>query len=315
MRVFLTGATGFLGSHVAEALVRAGHDLTCSVRKDSRTRWLEPLEVRMTGLDLATAERGELASALSGHDALIHCAALTRARNEGEFMAVNAGATGRIGAAAVEAELRRMVFISSLAARGPDDSNGPVSPYGRSKSEAERLLAGLDGALEIVTLRPGGIYGPRDSDLLPLFKMAARGNVVVPRSSRTLQPVYVSDVVSAVVAALAAPVPRAPLPVVHPERHSWESLAGCLGEAVGRRGRVLRIPPAMFWTAGLISEVGARVTGRAPAMDRRRARDLSHYQWTCDVTATRLGLGWEPEVGLHRGLASTAAWYREREWL
>jgi len=315
MRVFLTGATGFLGSHIAETLVEAGHELTCSVRLSSRTRWLDPLDVETATFDLGTVEPGELASVLSGHDALIHCGALTRARDEREFMRVNAEGTGRIGQAAVQAGLQRMVFISSLAARGPDGAAGPVSPYGRSKAEAERLLAGLEAGLEIVVLRPGGVYGPRDSDLLPLFKMAARGRVIVPRSEQQLQPVFVEDVASASVAALAAPVPAAPLPVAHGARQSWAALAAALGEAVGRPGHVTRVPPAMFWTAGLISEMGARLTGKAPAMDRRRARDLSHHQWTCDVAKTETALGWTPRVELREGLLRTAAWYRDQGWL
>lgn len=289
--------------------------MTCSVRRGSRTRWLDPLGARTVMLDLGAADMSGVASVLSGHDVLIHCAALTRARHEGEFMAVNAVGTARLAEAAVDAGVRRMVFISSLAARGPDGAVGPISPYGRSKAEAERRLAGLGGDIEIVTLRPGGIYGPRDSDLLPLFKMAARGWVVVPRGEQLLQPVFVADVVAATIAALDAPVPAEPLPVAYHERHSWETLATALAAAVGRRGRVIRLPGAMFWTAGLISELGARVTGVAPAMDRRRARDLSHHRWTCDVAATRAALEWTPSVDLTQGLARTADWYREWGWL
>ena len=69
------------------------------------------------------------------------------------------------------------------------------------------------------------------------------------------------------------------------------------------------------WTAGLLSEIGARFGGAAPAMDRRRARDLSHHSWTCDIEETRRALRWRPEVGIEEGLSSTADWYREVGWL
>ena len=309
--IFLTGGTGFLGSHLADALVGAGHRVTASVRRTSDTRRIDRLGLEKVELDLGRGSAG-----LRGHEVVVHCGALTRARDEARFMAVNATGTSRLAEAAAEAGVRRFIFISSLAARGPDGSGGPVSPYGRSKAVAEEALAGIGGPMDVVVLRPGGVYGPRDSDLLPLFKLASRGWTVIPRSSAPLQPVYVADVVSAVLAALAcAPAPD-PLPIASSESASWGDVAGALGAAVERPGRVVRVPPAVFLTVGFASELGARLTGSAPAMDRRRARDLSVHAWSCDIGPSRRHLDpWRPRVGLRAGLARTAAWYRRRGWL
>jgi nucleoside-diphosphate-sugar epimerase len=314
-RVLLTGGTGFLGSHLAEALVAEGHDLVASVRATSNTRWLDPLGIETTHIELGRADEAELSRLLTGFDAVVHCGGLTRARTEAEFMAVNAEGTERLARAARAAGAGRFVFISSLAARGPDGAPGPESPYGRSKAEAERRLWALRDDLEVVVLRPGGVYGPRDSDLLPLFEMATKGWVVVPRSANELQPVYVDDVASATMRALHASAPAEPLPVAHSALHSWPVLATALGEAVGRPGRMIRVPSGVFWTAGLISEVGSAMTGKLPAMDRRKARDLSQRRWTCDVEGTQTSLVWTPEVDIREGLARTAAWYREHGWL
>ncbi|MCY3600801.1 MAG: NAD-dependent epimerase/dehydratase family protein [Gemmatimonadetes bacterium] len=314
--VFLTGGSGFLGGHVAEALVAAGHRVTASVRRTSDTRRLDRLELRKTELDLGVEGRPEAAAALAGCAAVVHCGALTRARDESEFMAVNAAGTRRLARAAADAGVRRFIFISSLAARGPDGADGPVSPYGRSKAEAEAALASVRGAMEVAVLRPGGVYGPRDSDLLPLFRLAARGWTAIPRSHAPLQPVYVADVVSAVLAALeAAPAPH-PLPIAAAERHSWRAVARALMAAVDRPGRVLRLPPALFLAAGALSELAGRLTGKAPAFDRRRARDLSAYAWTCDIELSRRVLDpWRPRIGIEEGLARTAEWYRRMGWL
>ena len=314
--VFLTGGSGFLGGHLAEALVAAGHEVTASVRRTSDTRHLDRLELRTVELDLGAEDKSEAAAALAGCAAVVHCGALTRARNESEFMAVNAVGTRRLAEAAAAAGVRRFVFISSLAARGPDGADGPVSPYGRSKADAEAALAAIRGSMEVAVLRPGGVYGPRDSDLLPLFRLAARGWTAVPRSRAPLQPVYVADVVSAALVSLeAAPAPL-PLPIAAAERHSWRALASALMAAVGRPGRVLRLPSALFLTAGALSELAGRVTGKAPAFDRRRARDLSAHAWTCDIEPSRKHLDpWRPRVGIDEGLARTAEWYRRKGWL
>jgi len=313
--VLLTGGTGFLGSHLADALVASGHRVTCSVRRTSDTSRLDALGVRTTELDLGGEDPGRVAAAIEGTSVLVHCGGLTRARSEAHFMAVNAEGTRRLVRAAVEAGVTRTVFISSLAARGPDGAAGPTNPYGRSKAAAEAHLAVVADRMEVVVLRPGGVYGPRDSDLLPMFRVASKGLIPIPRTANPLQPVFVEDVVSATLCALEAPVPAAPLPIAHPARHAWSALADALARAVGRDARVVPVPPFLFWATGLLSEIGSRFTGQAPAMDRRRARDMSVNRWTCDISPARAALGWEPRVDVPEGLATTAAWYRAEGWL
>ncbi|MFV1987609.1 MAG: NAD-dependent epimerase/dehydratase family protein [Gemmatimonadota bacterium] len=314
-RLLLTGGTGFLGSHLAEAFVGAGYDVVASVRATSDTRWLDPLGVETTTIDLGRAEEADLTRLLESVDSVVHCGGLTRARRETEFMAVNAIGTECLARAAERAGVRRFVFISSLAARGPDGAGAPESPYGRSKAEAERRLSKVAKRMEAVVLRPGGVYGPRDSDLLPMFEMAAKGWVVVPRNAPPLQPVYVSDVVAATVAAVTADPPEGPLPIAHGETHTWLRLAKALADAVGRPGRVVPVPPGVFWAAGLVSEIWCAAVRKTPAMDRRKARDLSRNRWTCDITGTQRSLAWSAEVDIGEGLAKTAAWYRESGWL
>ncbi len=246
----------------------------------------------------------------------MHCGGVTRARNEAQFHAVNAAGTGRLAAAAAAAGVARFVLISSLAARGPDGAGGPISPYGRSKAAGETALERAKADMERVVLRPGGIYGPRDPDLLPLFKLVARGWTIVPRSEIPLQPVYVTDAAAATLAALDAPEPSEPLPIAAADKHGWTALADALSSAVGRNARLVRVPPALFWTAGLFSEFGALFTGAAPPMDRRRAKDMSVHAWTCDPAVSTSALpGWAPHIDIRDGLERTAEWYREVGWL
>lgn len=318
-RVLLTGGTGFLGSHVAELLVEAGHDVRATIRPTSDTRWLDPLPVETVVADLE--DPTSLATALEGVSDVMHVGGVTIATDPTMFERVNATGTAALAAAAGRASVERFVLISSLAARGPDGAGGPVGAYGRSKRAGEVRLAELAAAgaapPALRVLRPGGIYGPRDSDMLVLFRTAARGLLVLPSVEGRLQPVYVGDVARAALRALesADASDPGPLPVVDEQVHTWSDVGDALASAIDRRTRMLRLPPAAFLAAGAAAELAAKLTSGAPAFDRRRARDLTERSFTSGIEETRRALGWEPETSLREGMAKTVAWYREHGWL
>ncbi|MCK6590321.1 MAG: SDR family NAD(P)-dependent oxidoreductase [Polyangiaceae bacterium] len=175
MKVFVTGASGFLGSHVAEQLSAEGHSVVALVRRSSNTKFLSTLK----NVELAYGAVEDAASvraAVKGADAVVHSAGLVKARNEQEFHRVNVEGTRNVLEAAAEecSGPRRFVFVSSLAAVGPSidgkpvgtEAEGkPVTAYGRSKLAAERLVLEAKEKLPVVVLRPPMIYGPRDPDL------------------------------------------------------------------------------------------------------------------------------------------------------
>jgi len=312
--VLVTGATGFLGSHVVEAHLEAGCRVRCSVRSTSDLRWLEGLDVERVELDVRDASG--ISDAMVGIDTVVHAAGITRATTEADYFRVNATGARRLAEAAVTAGVSRFVLISSLAARGPDGMAGPVSPYGESKRRGEDLARLFEEKVELVVLRPGGVYGPRDTELLPLFQTAGRGWLMVPAGGPPLQPVYATDVARLVVAASTLPYAGlGPFPVAEERAYGWDEVAAGLSSALGRRVRSIPVPAGAFILAGSALERGARFVGRRPPLDRRRALDLSRHGWTCDTRSTREAFGWRAQVPLEAGLARTAEWYRRVGWL
>jgi nucleoside-diphosphate-sugar epimerase len=324
--VLLTGATGFLGSHVAEALLVEGWAVRCTVRKTSNLRWIESLPVERVTADVRSA--AELAVALEGVDVVVHSAGLTRAKSDADYFAVNAEGTQGLALGAVDAGVRRFVLVSSLAARGPDrrasdrgpPGDRPTSAYGESKLAGERrlfqVLSEQTGATQGVILRPGGIYGPRDEDSLNLFKVAKTGMLPVPTSKGRLQPVYVKDVADAVIRAVARPeVDLKPIPIVGPEIVSWADMGEALGNAVGKPVRLVKIPNAIWQVGGTVAEAAARLVRMPPQFDRRTADDLSRLDWTADPREAEASLGWRATTRLREAMEETGRWYREHGWL
>jgi nucleoside-diphosphate-sugar epimerase len=318
----VTGGTGFVGSHVVDALLEAGYRVRCTVRSTSRLRWLEGKAIERVEADLLG---GDLSDAVADADVVVHSAGLTRGSARA-LWAANQEGTRKILKASAEAGNRvRFVFISSQAAGGPsrpgrpreeEELPEPRNDYGRSKlaGESEALLHG--NGMEIVVLRPVAVYGPRDEDTLPIFQMAARGVIAVPGlRPRYLQMVHVRDLANAVRLAIETPAAVGRTYFIgHPEILTWRQVAEAMATAVGRRVRMLRIPSAVFLGVGALGELFG--TARRPGqLDRRRAMDLSERAWTCKVDRAMDELNWRPRYDSERGLLDTAKWYRERGWM
>ncbi len=317
-RVFVTGATGFVGSHITQRFVESGFRVRCGQRNTSSGRWLENLEVEPWTFELGDPKGFQ--AALDDVDVVVHAAGVTSARTEAVFRAVNTDGTVELAKAARCAGVRRFVYISSLAARGPDRAlqpgrDLPISPYGVSKLEAESGLRALVADLEVIVLRPVTVYGPRDSDLLPLFKMATSGFMVTPSGGRTVQLVNVADLASVTVAAAMAPARFGPFPIAEATTYTWPEVVQAFGKALRRMVRQVPLPPAMFTAAGWVSETISRIQGKDPDFDVRRARDLALHSWTCNPQLAAADLGWLATVPLIEGTMHAANWYRENGWL
>jgi nucleoside-diphosphate-sugar epimerase len=312
-QVLVTGATGFLGSHIAEVLVAHGFTVRCAMRPSSSTRWLQHLGVEKVHIDFN--DEINLQNACKGLDVVIHNAGITRAKNHAEFFAVNTYATERLAKAAIKSKVLRFVFISSLEARGPDGFSIATSSYGKSKLEAEYRLSHLQNDIEMILLRPAGVYGPRDTDLLTLFQMTKYGLLTVPATSGKIQPVYGRDVAEAVLAAIQRKAQLGPFDIAAPQVYSWHHMATMLEVAVNKKLRVFRIPKEVFLVAGYASEGISKLLNQAPKLDRRRAKSLAYYSYTCDTAPFKEAFGWEARVSLQEGLSETAHWYKQQGWL
>ena len=302
MRIAVTGATGFIGRHVVAHLRSRGDDV---------------IEV---GRPL---QRAAISQAIAGAETVIHLAGVVAASRDEDYIAVNVDATAAVAEATRECEAR-LVHISSLAAAGPagpqaprseGDSPAPMTAYGRSKLEGERVVAAMPG-LRWTVLRPGVVYGPGDRALLPLFVLASRG--VLPnigRASAAYTFVYIADLVRAIASAVDRGASGDVLFVGHPKPVTTRALLEGVRNAVGRSAMIVPVPFAVLKLVALLGDVGGSVRGKPLPMNSRRYAELTTDGFVCQVDRLRDRLGVVATVGLDEGLAEAAAWYRREGWL
>lgn len=327
MRVLVTGGSGFLGSHVAEQLSKAGHTVVALVRKSSNRKFLETL----SGLEFAEGTVEDKASvdrAMRGVDAVVHSAGLVKARSEDEFFACNTQGTANLLDAAIEhaPSLKRFVHVSSLEACGPSfdrrpvpaNQERPVTAYGRSKLAAEKACVSRSDKLPVVVIRPAAIYGPRDVEILEAFRAVRRRQYPVIGDGAMLGSyTFGPDCARACIAAIDANVPSGSIYFV--DDGEPLSMARAMGEllpaAMGMRPLVrFGVPFGVLRLASLGVETYGKLRNKPVMLTREKVAMLRHH-WVCDSDKTRTDLAWQPEVPFAEGLRRTAKWYEEQGWL
>jgi len=301
MKLAITGGTGFVGSHVIDAALAAGHEVTALTRREQPPR----PNLRWTSGSLE--DRAALKLLVQDADAAIHVAGVINAPDADGFERGNVTGTLAMLAAATAGGVRRFVHVSSLAAREPK-----LSLYGASKARAEELVerSGLDWSI----VRPPAVYGPGDRETLELFKMARRGLVLLPPSGRTSL-IHVDDLARLL---LALTVRGAPKKVTiepddgTPGGWSHKEFARALGTAVGRRNVSLSAPRSAL---SLAARIDRFFRGDRAKLTPDRAAYFSHPDWVVSAHNPPPPSLWHPRIETHQGLASTARWYQEQGWL
>lgn len=334
--VLVTGATGFIGEHVARVLVEAGHEVRCLVRSTSNSGALSALGVRLVQGDLS--DPASLAPAIEGVAAIHHLASLLKVPWKPEFRSVNIGGTEALARAAAERETPPvLVVVSSLAAAGPaigdrprneEDPPLPVSRYGRMKLDSERAAAKFAARAPITIVRPPMVIGEGDRWGLALFKTAERGLHLVPTwADHRVALVHATDLARLLIAAAGRgerlenkPDPEGPRGrgvyyAADPIAPTYAELGLMIARAMGKQRPVLvRMPTMASGAFAAVSELWARHKDRPTILNLDKWREATAGSWICDSTKARRDLGFAPEP-LETRLLQTVEWYRVHGWI
>lgn len=331
MRVFLTGGTGLLGSHIADRLAASGHAVVALVRPMSDRRFLEGLRAELVEGDLLAPE--SYRAALVGCDAIVHAAALVVDPAGWEaYRRVNAEGTRVVLEAAAAAGVRRALHVSTVAVYGavavrrrriteeaPTDTPLPEGEvYARSKRMAEEIAWRLhrEDALDVRVIRPCLNYGERDRIVLPRLDRYLRMPVtpIVGRGTSPLPVVYAGNVADGAVLALTRPEAfgRA-YNLASDFAVTQIEFLSMVAQALGLRPRFVRIPYSAAYALARFIEL-APVSGRAGRRVRLTRRSIALMGRSNPFVSDRARreLGWSPRVPPAEAIRRSVAWYLGR---
>jgi len=298
----MTGATGFVGGATMRDAVAAGW------RVRALTRRLQPEREGVTWIAGALDDKDSLAEMAGGADVIMHIAGVVNVPTRAAFEAGNATATANVVDAASVAGITRFVHVSSLAAREPAISN-----YGWSKERAEAVV--MTSGLDWTIVRPPAVFGPGDTEMLDLFRMARRGIALVPNGR--MSAIYVDELARLLV-TLAADHDASIGQIYEPDDGkptgwSHRGFARAVARAVGRQRLSTLATPALLLKAG--GRIDKLVRRSRAKLTPDRARYIAHPDWVATEGAGPPATLWHPERDTDDALAETVRWYRREGWL
>ncbi|HYW34856.1 MAG TPA: NAD-dependent epimerase/dehydratase family protein [Balneolaceae bacterium] len=324
MKAFVTGGTGFIGSHLVDALLADKNysEVRCLVR--TTEKWLKNKPYKKYKGDLHNIQ--VLKEAVKNVDVVFHLAGLVKSDSAEAFDHVNVKATENLLRVAQQENVSNMIVLSSLAAAGPSQGQplteespmAPVSMYGRSKKKMEQMIHQIaDNRSSITILRPPAVFGPREDQIYSFFKMA--NNHICPIVGDGVHPkismVYVKDVIQACLKAVKHDRTGINTYFIAGESiHTWDEIRRTTELALGKKTIPIYIKPAYVKKIAGAIEQSASFFGIYPVINREKANELI-LEWTCSIEKAKNELQFVPEYSLSEGIARTVHWYKKHHWL
>lgn len=324
MNAFITGATGFIGSHLADKLIQNSKwdEVKCLVR--SQEKWLKGKDYTRIDGDLGSIKVIE--HALHGVDVIFHNAAIVKASTQAEFDHANVDSTENLIHLAKKTGVKKLVILSSLAASG--SSNGtprvesdpmkPISMYGKSKRKMEQMIHRVaDNDLSITIIRPPAVYGPREEQIFTLFKIMNKGiaPIVGDGDDPKISLLYVEDLIKAILLAADQNQAGVHTYFISGDRDTnWNEISEIVKTVLGKNMTTIKLRSTWVKNIAGIIETTATFFGTYPVINREKANEMV-LEWTCSHQKAIDELHYKPDYTLEEGISRTIRWYKKHNWL
>ena len=325
MNILVTGATGFIGSHLVDKLLTKGHTVYCTKRKSSKTQWLSNKNIEWIDFDLFSPHETLIPSDI---DIIYHSAGLVAARNEQEYININAFSSVELANQALTQtkDLKKFVYISSQAAMGPSkslkkpvteaDQMNPITAYGRSKMIAENKLSEIKD-LPYSIASPSAVYGERDKAVLTIFQTTKYGiEAHIGRNDKYVSLVNVHDLVNGIILVGEKGKNSEKYFISSDEFYNWSYLLEEISKSLNKTNTIrINLPHSIVFKLATLSEFLGKLSGSVPVFNKDKGIDITREFWTCSIQKAINDLNYKQQISIPDGFSQTVDWYKQHKWL
>ena len=328
-KILITGASGFVGSHLVEEALGRNLEVYAGVRKTSSRQYLQDNRIRFFEMDFSNKKGLKEKLSENKFDFIIHNAGVVSAPRLEDYYTVNYEYLKNLIEAIKSSnnKLEKFIYISSLASYGPassadlsdflkeEDQPNPINTYGKSKLKSEQFISAQSNFPYII-IRPTAIYGPREKEIFTFFKLISKNiEGYIGNKNQHLTFIYVKDLTKTILDATLSRFSQKAYFISDGKYYPQTDLGKYAKKLLNKKTFRLHVPVSLVRSIAWLLEQPAKLTGNYPALNLEKVHILESMNWKCDLTTVKEDLNFQPKYDLERGLEETLRWYTENKWL
>ncbi len=322
----VSGANGFVGSHLVDLLLKEDFEVRCLTRKTSDMRWLEGKDIKNFNSGLLDKEG--LRKSFKDAEYIYHVAGVVKSKTPEGYFKGNVDTTRAMLETAFEfkSTIKKFLIVSSQTAAGPswngkpvtEEMKGkPITTYGRSKLAQEELAKTFMDKLPITICRAAAVYGERDTEILIFFKTFNKGLMTtIGFNKKVVNLIHVNDLVNGLYLAAINEISNGKIYFISSEKYyTWEEIGEVTSKVLGNKPVKIKVPHFAVYGIASIAQFFAMFSSKPATLNIEKARDITQASWICDTSKAVRELGYHQELSLEAGIRRTCDWYKEMKWI
>ncbi len=322
----VTGANGFVGSHLVDYLLKKNFKVKCLVRKSSNLQWLKGKDVEIFNCGLF--DRDGIRKAMEEVNYVFHVAGVVKAKNKDGYFKGNVEATKILLEIAAENsnKIKRFTLVSSQTVSGPSEDEIPVNEiteckplttYAKSKLEQEKLVLAYRYKMPVTICRAPAIYGERDTEIFIYFKTFSKGlTSLIGFDKKILSLLHVEDLSAGLYLAATTEKAKSEIYFISSEKfYTWDEVGEITSRVLNKKALKIRIPHFIVFIVAGIAQFLAVFSSKPATLNIEKAKDLTRHAWICDTSKAMRDLGFRQKVSIEEGIKRTCDWYKEMKWI
>lgn len=322
----VTGANGFVGSHLVDYLLTKNFEVRCIVRESSNLQWLEGKNVKIYKCGLFNKDG--LREVFKDVNFIFHIAGVVKAKTEDDYFRGNVEATKVLLeiAAEVKEQIKRFVIVSSQTVSGPAQNGIPVNEelepkpmttYARSKLKQEQTALGYKDIFPVTICRAPAIYGERDTEIFIYFQVFNRGlTTMIGFDKKELSLLHVADLAEGLYLAAVSEKSKGHIYFISSEKfYTWNEVGAITSKVLNKKAIRIRIPHFLVFIIAAIAQFFAMFSSKPATLNIEKAKDLIQRHWICDTSKAVRELGYKQKISIEEGIRRTCEWYKKMKWI